>query len=40
MNAEPPVARFHMEPQPRRPGYAQRCPAKFVHEIATHTIQP
>ena len=26
MNAEPPVARFQMEHQPRRPGYARRSP--------------
>lgn len=28
MNAEPPVARFQIEHQPRRPGYARRYPTK------------
>ncbi len=27
MNAEPPITRFQVEHQPRRPGYARRYPA-------------
>jgi hypothetical protein len=30
MNAEPLVARFQMEHQPRRPGYAKRSPARLL----------
>ncbi|SMP79969.1 hypothetical protein SAMN06265222_1403, partial [Neorhodopirellula lusitana] len=30
MNAEPPIARFQMEHQPRRPGYAIRYSAEPI----------
>ena len=32
MNAEPPTARFQVEHQPRRPGYARRSPA-FISQL-------
>jgi len=39
MNAEPPIARFQMEHQPRRPGYARRYPANSsMHKALTVAV--
>jgi hypothetical protein len=34
MNAEPPIARFQMEHQPRRPGYARRYATPRATKLA------
>jgi len=38
MNTEPPAARFQVEHQPRRPGYARRS-ARFFHTFLGNTLK-
>ena len=38
MNAEPPVARFHWEHQPRRPSYARRYPTEMKRFSMRQTV--
>ena len=38
MNAEPPTARFQMEHQPRRPGYATRSVARYANHQPHMTL--
>ena len=41
MNAEPPIARFQLEHQPQRPGYAKRSVTKMsdaLCQLATTTV--
>ncbi|WP_442510497.1 hypothetical protein SH528x_002122 [Novipirellula sp. SH528] len=39
MNAEPPTARFQMEHQPRRPGYARRYPIEILTSTPMATVE-